>query len=153
MLELIFYYQLETMPNPDYVKSQTEITWEIREVLVDWLLQVHLRYHMLPETLWIAVNIFDRFLTKRSVSLGKVQLVGVVALFIAVKYEEILAPTIDEFVALTKSGYSKEETIPLVPTRVGASGTRCGRCGPFATERAALVLASYFSFPGCLTSY
>ena len=97
------------MPNPDYMKSQTEITWEIREVIVDWLLQVHLRYHMLPETLWIAVNIFDRFLTKRSVSLGKVQLVGVVALFIAVKYEEILAPTIDEFVALTKSGYSKEE--------------------------------------------
>lgn len=64
----------------------------MRTTLIDWLLQVHLRYHMLPETLWIAVNIVDRFLSARVVSLIKLQLVGVTAMFIAAKYEEILAP-------------------------------------------------------------
>lgn len=65
----------------------------MRFKLVDWIAQVHMRYHLLPETLWIAVNIMDRFLSKRAVSLEKVQLVGMTALFIAAKYEEIVAPS------------------------------------------------------------
>ncbi len=99
------------MPNPDYMTGQTEIDWSMRQTLVDWLLQVHLRYHMLPETLWIAVNIVDRFLTKRVVSLMKLQLVGVTAMFIAAKYEEILAPSVEEFVFMTERGYTKEEIL------------------------------------------
>lgn len=99
------------MPNADYMEGQTEINWQMRQTLVDWLLQVHLRYHLLPETLWIAVNIVDRFLTKRVVSLMKLQLVGVAAMFIAAKYEEILAPSVDEFVSMTGQGYSRDEIL------------------------------------------
>lgn len=69
----------------------------MREMLIDWMCQAHLRYHMLPETLWIAVNLVDRFLSIRAVSLVKLQLVGITALFIAAKYEEILAPTYVHF--------------------------------------------------------
>jgi hypothetical protein len=99
------------MPNPRYMESQTEIEWSMRTTLVDWLLQVHLRYHMLPETLWIAINIIDRFLSVRVVSLVKLQLVGVTAMFIAAKYEEILAPSVDEFVYMTENGYTREEIL------------------------------------------
>lgn len=99
------------MPNPDYMKGQAELSWGMRQTLVDWLLQVHLRYHMVPETLWIAVNIVDRFLTKRVVSLMKLQLVGVTAMFIAAKYEEIIAPSVDEFVFVTEKGYTKDEIL------------------------------------------
>ncbi|KII89899.1 hypothetical protein PLICRDRAFT_108799 [Plicaturopsis crispa FD-325 SS-3] len=113
--EEIFEYmnelEEEVMPSADYMAGQNEITWGMRQTLVDWLLQVHLRYHMLPETLWIAVNIVDRFLTKRVVSLVKLQLVGVTAMFIAAKYEEILAPSVDEFVFMTENGYSREEIL------------------------------------------
>ncbi|KAL4072581.1 cyclin-like protein [Scleroderma yunnanense] len=101
----------DVMPNPDYMEAQNEITWAMRQTLVDWLLQVHLRWHMLPETLWIAINIVDRFLTRRVVSLTKLQLVGVTAMFIAAKYEEILAPSVDEFVFMTENGYTKEEIL------------------------------------------
>lgn len=80
------------MPSPNYIDGQSEITWDMRATLIDWLLQVHLRYHLLPETLWIAINIVDRFLSKRVVSLVKLQLVGVTAMYIAAKYEEIIAP-------------------------------------------------------------
>jgi len=99
------------MPTPNYMDAQEEITWPMRQTLIDWLLQVHLRYHMLPETLWIAVNIVDRFLSQRTVSLVKLQLVGVIAMFIASKYEEILAPSVEEFVFMTENGYTKEEIL------------------------------------------
>ncbi|KIY72365.1 hypothetical protein CYLTODRAFT_344192 [Cylindrobasidium torrendii FP15055 ss-10] len=101
----------QVMPNPDYMEAQNEINWEMRQTLVDWLLQAHLRYHMIPETIWIAVNIVDRFLSKRVVSLSKVQLVGLAALFIAAKYEEIMAPSVDEFVGLADNGYTREEIL------------------------------------------
>ncbi|KAJ7274453.1 cyclin-like protein [Mycena haematopus] len=99
------------MPSADYMSHQNEITWAMRQTLVDWLLQVHLRYRMLPETLWIAVNIIDRFLTHRAVSLIKLQLVGITAMFIAAKYEEILAPSVEEFVFMAENGYTKEEVL------------------------------------------
>jgi len=99
------------MPSPDYMSKQHEITWPMRQTLVDWLVQVHFKYHMLPETLWIAINVVDRFLTKRVVSLVKLQLVGVTAMFIAAKYEEILAPEVAEFVRMTECGYTKEEIL------------------------------------------
>lgn len=83
----------------------------MRTTLIDWLLQVHLRYHMLPETLWIAINVIDRFLSNRVVSLIKFQLVGVTAMFVAAKYEEIMAPSVEEFVFMTEGGYSREEIL------------------------------------------
>lgn len=99
------------MPNANYMDGQTEIKWSMRKTLIDWLLQVHLRYHMLPETLWIAVNIVDRFLSRRVVSLVKLQLVGVVAMFIASKFEEIKAPSVEEFAFMTESRYTREEIL------------------------------------------
>ena len=99
------------MPNPTYMDSQTEIEWPMRATLIDWLLQVHMRYHMLPETLWITINIVDRFLSNRIVSLVKLQLVGITAMFVAAKYEEIMAPSVDEFVYMTENNYSREEIL------------------------------------------
>ncbi|CAD6572617.1 MAG: hypothetical protein CYPHOPRED_004899 [Cyphobasidiales sp. Tagirdzhanova-0007] len=113
--EEIFKYmeelEIESMPNPNYMESQTEIEWPMRATLIDWLLQVHMRYHMLPETLWITINIVDRFLSNRIVSLVKLQLVGITAMFVAAKYEEIMAPSVDEFVYMTESNYSREEIL------------------------------------------
>ncbi|KAJ8072735.1 B-type cyclin [Marasmius tenuissimus] len=99
------------MPKADYMDSQTELTWAMRATLIDWLLQVHLKYHMLPETLWIAINIIDRFLSVRIVSTLKLQLVGVTAMLIAAKYEEIMAPSVEEFVFMTEQGYTKDEIL------------------------------------------
>jgi hypothetical protein len=91
--------------------AQHEIQWDMRTTLIDWLLQVHMRYHMLPETLWIAVNIIDRFLSMRVVSLTKFQLVGVTAMFVAAKYEEIMAPSVEEFVYMTENGYTRDDIL------------------------------------------
>lgn len=100
-----------SMANPNYMDHQKEIEWGMRSTLIDWLLQVHARYHMLPETIWIAINILDRFLSLRVVALAKLQLLGVTALFIAAKYEEILAPSVDEFVIVTDGSCTRDEIL------------------------------------------
>jgi G2/mitotic-specific cyclin 2 len=68
-------------------------------MLMDYLIGIHHRFRMLPETLYLTVNIIDRFLSMRVVSLNKLQLVGLSALFIASKFEEICAPSVANLLA------------------------------------------------------
>jgi G2/mitotic-specific cyclin 3/4 len=90
---------------------QTEIQWSMRAILIDWLVQIHGRFQLLPETLFLTINYIDRFLSRKVVSLGKLQLVGITALFLAAKYEEINCPSISEVVYMVDSGYSAEEIL------------------------------------------
>jgi G2/mitotic-specific cyclin 3/4 len=98
-------------PNPHYMDNQAEIQWSMRSVLIDWLVQVHSRFNLLPETLYLAVNYIDRFLSVKVISLGKLQLVGATALFIAAKYEEINCPTVQEIVYMVDGSYTVEEIL------------------------------------------
>ena len=91
--------------------NQTEIQWSMRSVLMDWLVQVHLRFNLLPETLFLTVNYIDRFLSSKIVSLGKLQLVGATAIFVAAKYEEITCPSVNEIVYMVDNGYTIDEIL------------------------------------------
>jgi G2/mitotic-specific cyclin 2 len=108
-----YYKQLEeiTMPNPEYMEHQDDLDWSMRGVLVDWLIEVHTRFRLLPETLFLAVNIVDRFLSSKVVPLDKFQLVGVTAMFIASKYEEVLSPHIGNFVHVADNGFTVDEVL------------------------------------------
>ena len=79
----------------------------MRSILVDWLVDVHLKFKLLPETLFITINLIDRFLEKSKVTKTRLQLVGVTALFIASKYEEIYPPELKDFIYITDRAYSK----------------------------------------------
>lgn len=103
--------QIKLLPDPHYMDTQAEIQWSMRSVLMDWLIQVHQRFSLLPETLFLCVNYIDRFLSKKVVSLGKLQLVGATAIFVAAKYEEINCPSIGEIVYMVDGGYSGEEIL------------------------------------------
>ena len=46
----------------DYITKQKDINEKMRAILVDWLVQVHLRFHLLPETLYMTINLLDRYL-------------------------------------------------------------------------------------------
>lgn len=100
-----------TMPNPDYMDHQDYLEWQSRGVLIDWLVEVHTRFHLLPETIFLAVNIIDRFLSARKVELEKLQLVGITAMFIASKYEEVLSPHVQNFKHVADDGFSEEEIL------------------------------------------
>jgi len=65
-----------------------QLAWSMRVILLDWLVQVHAHFRLLPETLFLCVNIINRFLSARVVSLTKLQLVGIACLFVVSKVEE-----------------------------------------------------------------
>jgi hypothetical protein len=103
--------EIATMANPNYMESQNELEWKMRGILVDWLLEVHTRFRLLPETLFLAVNIIDRFLSAKIVQLDRLQLVGVTAMFIASKYEEVLSPHVQNFRHVADDGFTEEEIL------------------------------------------
>ncbi|MCJ1265311.1 hypothetical protein MMC22_005187 [Lobaria immixta] len=113
--EEIFQYmkdlEIKMLPNAHYMDNQAEIQWSMRSVLMDWLVQVHHRFGLLPETLYLCVNYIDRFLSCKIVSLGKLQLVGATAIFVAAKYEEINCPSVQEIVYMVDGGYTVDEIL------------------------------------------
>lgn len=103
--------QPQTMADPDYMTRQAEIGWPMRTILMEWLIEVHSKFRLLPETLLISVNLVDRFLTLRVVSLAKLQLVGLTAMFIAAKYEEVICPSAAHFIHMTDESFDVEEML------------------------------------------
>jgi len=83
----------------------------MRAVLVDWLVDLQQQFKLLQETLFLAVSIIDRYLTHagQHIHHTQLQLVGVAAMFIAAKLEEIYSPEIADFVYITDDAYTKKE--------------------------------------------
>ncbi|KAI4598348.1 G2/mitotic-specific cyclin [Pestalotiopsis sp. 9143b] len=103
--------ECESVPNPKYMEHQDDLEWKTRGILIDWLIEVHTRFHLLPETLFLAINIIDRFLSEKVVQLDRLQLVGITAMFIASKYEEVLSPHVANFVHVADDGFSEQEIL------------------------------------------
>uniref|UniRef100_A0A8D0FI65 Cyclin A1 n=1 Tax=Strix occidentalis caurina TaxID=311401 RepID=A0A8D0FI65_STROC len=100
-------------PKPHYMRKQPDITTGMRAILVDWLVEVGEEYKLRTETLYLAVNFLDRFLSCMSVLRGKLQLVGTAAILLAAKYEEIYPPEVDEFVYITDDTYTKRQLLRM----------------------------------------
>ncbi|NXG13290.1 CCNB2 protein, partial [Grallaria varia] len=100
--------ELQQSIRPHYMDGKT-INGRMRAILVDWLIQVHSRFHLLQETLYMCVAVMDRFLQNYPVPRKKLQLVGVTALLVASKYEEILCPDVADFVYITDNAYTSQE--------------------------------------------
>ncbi|NWS75253.1 CCNB2 protein, partial [Crotophaga sulcirostris] len=100
--------ELQQSIRPHYLDGKT-LNGRMRALLVDWLIQVHSRFQLLQETLYMCVAVMDRFLQSHPVSRNKLQLVGVTALFLAAKYEEMLSPDIADFVYITDNAYTSDD--------------------------------------------
>ena len=74
--------------------SQPDINEKMRAILVDWLIEVHSRFELVPEALYLTINLVDRFLSIKAIPRRELQLVGIGAMLIACKYEEIWAPEV-----------------------------------------------------------
>lgn len=123
------------LPNPHYMDVQTEIQWSMRSVLMDWLVQVHNRFGLLPETLFLTVNYIDRFLSCKIVSIGKLQLVGATAILVASKYEEINCPSLQEIVYMVDRGYTMEEILKAERFMLSMLNFELGWPGPMSFLR------------------
>ena len=102
------------LPSEDYISlKQTDINEKMRVILINWIIEVHFKFHLLSETLFICINIIDRYLSKKNINRKYLQLLGVTSLFIACKYEEIYAPTLKDLIFMTDNAYQAEEMIQM----------------------------------------
>jgi len=91
--------------------AQKDINDKMRVILFNWLVDVHLKWRLRADTLYITFNIIDRFLGIKPTQRDELQCVGVAALLIACKYEEIYFPDISDFVEITDNAFSKNEIL------------------------------------------
>ena len=94
-----------------YMDRQPDVNEKMRQILVDWLVEVHLNFKLSPETLFLTVRLLDRYLAVKTVKRSKLQLAGVTCMLLAAKFEEIYAPEVRDFVNITDKAYSKAEIL------------------------------------------
>ncbi|OAA39181.1 cyclin domain containing protein [Metarhizium rileyi] len=78
--------ELSRLAGDDLIDMQREIQWFMRPYLIDFLVEAHAAFALLPETLFLTVNLLDRYCSRRVVYKQHYQLVGCAALLIAAKY-------------------------------------------------------------------
>lgn len=108
-----YFYELETrmLPDSQYLYKQRHLKPRMRSILVDWLVEMHLRFRLLPESLFLAINIMDRFMSLEIVQIDKLQLLATGSLFIAAKYEEVFLPSVKNYAYFTDGSYTEEEIL------------------------------------------
>ena len=117
----IIYYNLlkeeekgiNPMPDYTYMSRQKEINDKMRSILVDWIIDVHFKFGFTDETLFMTISIIDRYLSICQITRTNFQLLGITALMIACKHEEIDLPKIDDFIYITDNAYVKNEVIKM----------------------------------------
>lgn len=120
---------------PTFLSSQTEINSKMRSILIDWLVEIHLKFKLRPETLFLGVNLLDRFLEKQKVARNKLQLVGVTCMMLAAKYEEIYPPEVRDWIYICDSAYTRNQILQMEPLVLNRLGFRLAAVTPFAFVR------------------
>ena len=90
------------------MEHQPVITERMRSILIDWIIEVHFQFRLKTESLFLTVNLIDRYLERIRVTKENLQLVGVSAMLIACKYEEIWPPLIKDYIHMCDNAYNKD---------------------------------------------
>jgi cyclin B len=113
IFKLLREEELALLPQAAYMDKQPHVNAKMRAILVDWLLDVAYKYKLKAETLFLAVSLVDRYLDLRVTQRKHLQLVGVTALLLSAKFEEISPPQVQDFVYVTDNAYTREEVMRM----------------------------------------
>ena len=119
-----------------YIREQADITSNMRKILVDWIMvsplvgclgatpfprmltqldstsqEVHMKFKLVPDTLFLCVQLIDRYLSTEQVNRVNLQLVGITALLLAAKHEEIYPPQVRDLVYVTDRAYDRQQVL------------------------------------------
>lgn len=103
------------MPSITSMDQQPEIRWHMRPCLVDFLVEIHFTFRLRPETLYLTLNIIDRYVSRRIVYVKHYQLVGCAALWIAAKFEDAKerVPTVQDLAQICRDTYDESAFIQM----------------------------------------
>lgn len=94
-----------SVPLRDYMAWQVDLVRRMRKILVNWLMEVHHKFRLAHYTLFLGINLLDRYLCVKQLGRADLQLCGSTCLWIASKYNEIYAPTMDDFVFISDGAF------------------------------------------------
>jgi cyclin E len=105
--------ELEYMPNPYAIDTlQPEISYNMRVVLFDWMIEICSEFSLKRETCYLAINYMDRALSNiPKIKKNEFQLFGIACMVIASKCEEIYPPRLDDWVKSADNGYSPKQIL------------------------------------------
>lgn len=98
---------------PNYIDMQTDISKEMRSILVDWMVEVQENFELNHETLYLAVKMIDHYLAVAVAVREKLQLIGSTAVLLASKFEERCPPCLDDFLYICDDAYKREELVVM----------------------------------------
>ncbi|KAK1279838.1 putative cyclin-B3-1 [Acorus gramineus] len=110
------YYWIMEVQNPslaNYMDIQTDVTPRLRGILINWLIEVHHKFQLMEETLFLMVELNDRFLSMVSIDKDQLQLVGLTALLLASKYEDFWHPKIKDLISISANAYTRDQMLAM----------------------------------------
>ncbi|KAH7850386.1 hypothetical protein Vadar_032143 [Vaccinium darrowii] len=147
---------------PNYMAQQFDLNERMRGILIDWLIEVHHKFELMEETLYLTVNLIDRFLAVQPVVRKKLQLVGVTAMLLACKYEEVSVPVVEDLILISDKAYSRKEVLEMEKLMVNTLQFNLSVPTPYVFMRRFLKVAqsdkkvellSFFIIELCLVEY
>ncbi|KAJ7565517.1 hypothetical protein O6H91_02G063700 [Diphasiastrum complanatum] len=159
-----FYRKIEVQScvPANYMSKQTDINEKMRAILIDWLIEVHLKFKLMPETLFLTTNLIDRYLSCQIVSRKYLQLVGVTAMLVASKYEEIWAPEVQDFVFISDNAYTRDQVLGMEKKMLNTLRFNLTVPTPYvfivrflkaAASDQQMIMVAFFLVELCLTEY
>lgn len=97
----------------DCLSKQPAVSHKLRAVLIDWMIALHWKFKLDPETLFLSVALMDRYLSVETVSRQQLQLLGVAVVLVASKYEDIYPPEVKEFLLATENAYTRRQLLEM----------------------------------------
>ncbi len=113
IFDMLFAKEAQDKPNPGYIDLQKELNYKMRGILVDWMVDVGVNFNLLSETVFLGVRMMDIFLSKKQVSRARMQLVGIAAMVIASKFEEVRTPYLEDWIWISAEAYNREQIIRM----------------------------------------
>ncbi|KAK1575121.1 hypothetical protein Q3G72_002822 [Acer saccharum] len=114
--EIYQYYWIMEAQNPlpgNYMSIQTDITPPMRGILINWLIEVHFKFELMQETLYLMVTLLDRYLSQVQIKKNEMQLVGLTALLLASKYEDFWHPRIKDLISVSAESYTRDHMLRM----------------------------------------
>lgn len=97
----------------DYIKEQPHINKQMRLLLVDWMVEVQQQLEFNHEILYLSVKLLDLYLNSKLIEKEKLQLLGGAAMLCACKFEERMAPPLDDFIYVSDNAYDRNELVKM----------------------------------------
>lgn len=113
IFQVLKHKESSELVSPTYMDRQVHVSPKMRGILIDWLVDVHKKYKLRAETLFLTVQIIDRYLEVQVVQRSQLQLMGATSLMIAAKFEEVYPPKIKEFEYVTDRAYTRDEILRM----------------------------------------